>query len=609
MGRYSFSRRWPTGTPTMLEQTPAASGVVVDQHADTIPALPGRQHSRCRTDSRAEAERVHAGSGPDAAARKLARRRGVEERNDVAGRHRPRLNVVEQSVIAFGDDRQRNVVASADRRVMLDYPADDTVGRASDVQRVGQHDRLLEVTGLIDPVRAGHLAVAVESEECGRHLAVPRVRIGKNGRRTGTNVTSFDFGHMRDADAGDVGDRIEWTGRKEPEVERENGQGGQEKHPAHASCIGLNGCAACRLVRAAWENIIREAVLAGYTGGVAILSLPEKLKVVKLWENLSAPALIEHAIVRGEGVLGPSGQLIVDTRPHTGRSPEGQVLRPRTRERNAHRLGRSESGDRPASVSTRCWTASPPTSPSAKSTRSTATSAPTNAIACRSASTPSSPGTICSRAISSSRRNAPSPTSCRSSPSSTRRSSKPIRSATERASATFILVNFARRMILIGGTRYAGEIKKSVFTVMNYLLPLRDVAADALLGQRRARRATSRSSSASRAPARRRSPPTRRRPLIGDDEHGWSADGVFNFEGGCYAKVIRLSPTAEPEIWAATQSLRDRPRERRLRSERRARSTSTRTRRPRTRAPPIRSSSSRTSFRRARRASRRRSSC
>ena len=107
-----------------------------------------------------------------------------------------------------------------------------------------------------------------------------------------------------------------------------------------------------------------------------------------------------------------------------------------------------------------------------------------------------------------------------------------------------IAISFEQRLILIGGTAYAGENKKSVFTVLNYLLPERGRDADALLGQPRRRRpaTTSRSSSASRAPARPRSRPTPARVLIGDDEHGWSDDGTFNFEGGCYAKTINLSP-------------------------------------------------------------------
>lgn len=119
-------------------------------------------------------------------------------------------------------------------------------------------------------------------------------------------------------------------------------------------------------------------------------------------------------------------------------------------------------------------------------------------------------------------------------------------------SEAFIIAHFGRRLIIIGGTSYAGEIKKSIFSTLNFLLPQKgvlsmhcsaNIGADGDTAVFFGLSGTGKTTLSA--------DPTRK--LIGDDEHGWCDNGIFNFEGGCYAKVIRLSKEAEPEIYDNTE--------------------------------------------------------
>ncbi|HSB02588.1 MAG TPA: phosphoenolpyruvate carboxykinase (ATP) [Anaerolineales bacterium] len=121
-------------------------------------------------------------------------------------------------------------------------------------------------------------------------------------------------------------------------------------------------------------------------------------------------------------------------------------------------------------------------------------------------------------------------------------------------SETFIILNFEKKLAIVGNTEYAGELKKSVFTLLNYLLPLEGVLSmhcSANVNPQDTNDVALFFGLSGTGKTTLSADPTRR--LIGDDEHGWSDNGIFNFEGGCYAKVIGLSESAEPEIYATTK--------------------------------------------------------
>jgi phosphoenolpyruvate carboxykinase (ATP) len=274
------------------------------------------------------------------------------------------------------------------------------------------------------------------------------------------------------------------------------------------------------------------------------------LGAARIHRNVSVPGLCEHALRRAEGTLGLAGQFVVDTGKHTGRSPKDKFF---VREPGSEHHIDWGATNKPIEAATF----------DALFSRVTAYLAEKElfSLDCHVGAdehyrlpvriiTELAWQNIFSRdlfidEIDGEAAFSPEFTVL----DAALFEADPAHDGTR--SSTFVLVNFARKIILIGGTRYAGEIKKSVFTLMNYLMPLRDVlpmhssanvggAGDVAVffGLSGTGKTT-----LSADP---------HRPLIGDDEHGWSGDGVFNFEGGCYAKVIKLRQEQEPEIWSAS---------------------------------------------------------
>ena len=269
--------------------------------------------------------------------------------------------------------------------------------------------------------------------------------------------------------------------------------------------------------------------------------------------NPSTPMLYEHAISRGEARIGEGGPMVVDTGRHTGRSPKDKfVVREPGSEARIWWGGNQEIGEgsfEHLREKVAGFLSNEPTlyvvdafagaDPEHRIAVRVVTTHPYHALFARTMFIDPTPDELRGFAPQALVLHAPA------------LEAVPEEDGTR--TGTFIVLHPSRTEVLIGGTFYAGEIKKSIFTVMNDRLPLEgvlpmhcsaNVGADgrsAIFFGLSGTGKTTLSADPERA-------------LIGDDEHGWGTSGVFNFEGGCYAKVIKLSETAEPEIYRTTRT-------------------------------------------------------
>ena len=276
--------------------------------------------------------------------------------------------------------------------------------------------------------------------------------------------------------------------------------------------------------------------------------------IESVWWNLSTPALYEHAIQRHEGRLGHLGPLVVATGQYTGRSPKDKfIVREPTSE---HRIWWGEfnqpfSQEQYAALRARLTAYLQGKDLFVQDCRAGAHPAyelPIRVL------TELAWHSLFARNMFIQVRDRERSEAFE--PAFTVIDAPGFHAVPEEdgtRSEAFVLLNFGRREVIIGGTQYAGEIKKAIFTVMNYLLPLRGVLSlhcSANYGQNEQDVALFFGLSGTGKTTLSADP---ERTLIGDDEHGWGDDGVFNFEGGCYAKVIRLSPEGEPDIYETTR--------------------------------------------------------
>ncbi len=271
----------------------------------------------------------------------------------------------------------------------------------------------------------------------------------------------------------------------------------------------------------------------------------------RVYYNLSIPELYEEFIKRGEGQIGQAGTLVADTRPHTGRSPKDRfiVKEPSTEDRiNWDSVNQPISSEafnslynkvmnyfegKDIFVRDMCVCAHPDYKTNIRVINEFAW----HNIFVNNLFIRPETSNLPHKGVGFTVISAPG------------FQADPKVDATR--SETFIILNLQKRIALIGGTKYAGEMKKSVFAAMNFLLPERNVFpmhCSANVGKE-GDVALFFGLSGTGKTTLSADP---ERDLIGDDEHGWFDQGVFNFEGGCYAKVIKLNPETEPEIYNAT---------------------------------------------------------
>ncbi|MHB8468206.1 MAG: phosphoenolpyruvate carboxykinase (ATP) [Gaiellaceae bacterium] len=271
-----------------------------------------------------------------------------------------------------------------------------------------------------------------------------------------------------------------------------------------------------------------------------------------IW-NPTPPLLYEHAVARGEARIAAGGPLAVDTGRYTGRSPQDKfiVREPASEDRiwwdgnrelaedSFERLREKVTEHLGKETSLYVVDSFAGADPAHRIGVRVITTHPYHALFARTMFIDPTPGELASFTPQALVLHAPG------------LEASPEEDGTR--TGTFIVLHPTRTEVLIGGTFYAGEIKKSIFTVLNDRLPLAGVFpmhCSANVGDD-GRSAVFFGLSGTGKTTLSADP---ERALIGDDEHGWGTGGVFNFEGGCYAKVIHLSPEAEPEIYRTTHT-------------------------------------------------------